>query len=227
MRCPPRCLTLSCRGPGSCILLRWSITAAALILFSGAILDAVETKEVDAENANTVRADCTPGFVFAAEADPPADKAKPEEKNTATPGEQAIVTTKDGAGSHTMAQAIAAALDWFKRHQSKDGSWSLKDYNKQCVGSACTGIGSASDAAGTAFGLLPFLAAGQTHQNKIPYKETIDRGLRRQARKPRADSRIDAKGIGPAGRQIARRRATYSDSYVESPPFRIERGRSL
>ena len=34
-----------------------------------------------------------------------------------------------------------------------------------------------SDAAGTALGLLPFLAAGQTHETKGPYRKTIYDGL--------------------------------------------------
>ena len=43
---------------------------------------------------------------------------------------------------------------------------------------SCTGPGNVkSDPAATALGLLPFLAAGQTHESKGPYKKVVFDGL--------------------------------------------------
>ncbi|MCE9548312.1 MAG: hypothetical protein K8T25_22795 [Planctomycetia bacterium] len=81
-------------------------------------------------------------------------------------------------GTKATERSVAAALNWFARHQSRDGSWSLQKYVDQCHGAKCDGAGGTNaDAAGTAFGLLPFLAAGQTHTAKGMYQQTIRRGL--------------------------------------------------
>jgi hypothetical protein len=81
-------------------------------------------------------------------------------------------------GTRQTERAVAAALNWLARHQNRDGSWSLGQYNKQCKDRTCTEPGSAqADAAATAMGLLPFLAAGQTQKSKGPYKQNIASGL--------------------------------------------------
>jgi hypothetical protein len=82
-----------------------------------------------------------------------------------------------GGGTKQTERAVAAALAWLARHQNQDGSWFI-DYHARCRGPGCTGPGS-SDAPGaaTAFGLLPFLAAGQTHETKGPYRDNIYRGI--------------------------------------------------
>jgi hypothetical protein len=82
-------------------------------------------------------------------------------------------------GTKATERAVAAALNWFARHQNPDGSWSLDGYVEMCKGTACSGQGAAknADAAATAMALLPFLAAGQTHHTKGPYKRTIELGL--------------------------------------------------
>jgi squalene-hopene cyclase-like protein len=72
---------------------------------------------------------------------------------------------------------VAAALNWLARHQDNDGHWSIQ-HTGACKGGRCSGPGShESDCAGTAMGLLPFLAAGQTHQSKGPYQQNIQRGV--------------------------------------------------
>jgi hypothetical protein len=89
---------------------------------------------------------------------------------------------KKGSGNIGVTKAsersVAAALSWIARHQSRDGSWGLSDYRRQCKDSSCTGPGTVvSNPAATALGLLPFLAAGQTHESKGPYRKTIYDGL--------------------------------------------------
>ena len=80
-------------------------------------------------------------------------------------------------GTKASERAGGAALNWIARHQTSYGKWSL-DFRSQCKNGVCTGTGAVrSDEAATALALLPFLAAGQTHKSKGPYKETITKGL--------------------------------------------------
>ncbi|MGO9113103.1 MAG: prenyltransferase/squalene oxidase repeat-containing protein [Thermoguttaceae bacterium] len=88
-------------------------------------------------------------------------------------------------------RAVPAALVWLAKHQLSDGSWSLHDYTKECVDKTCTGQSDiSSDAGATALGLLPFLAAGQSHQSKGPYKQHISLGLRWLIRHQQADGNL-------------------------------------
>jgi hypothetical protein len=80
-------------------------------------------------------------------------------------------------GTKQSERAVAAALNWLARHQNVDGSWSL-NHTTRCRGGFCSGPGEASsDTGATAMGLLPFLAAGQTHQSKGPYQKNITAGI--------------------------------------------------
>jgi Squalene-hopene cyclase C-terminal domain/Prenyltransferase and squalene oxidase repeat len=80
-------------------------------------------------------------------------------------------------GTKQSERAVAAALNWLARHQNSDGHWSIQ-HSAACKGGRCTGPGNHdSDCAGTALGLLPFLAAGQTHESKGPYQQNIKRGI--------------------------------------------------
>lgn len=80
-------------------------------------------------------------------------------------------------GTKQSERAVAAALNWIARHQSTDGHWSL-NHTPMCRSGFCSGPGGAnSDGAGTALGLLPFLAAGQTHESKGPYQKNILAGI--------------------------------------------------
>jgi tetratricopeptide (TPR) repeat protein len=82
-----------------------------------------------------------------------------------------------GGGTKRTERAVAAALAWLARHQNVDGSWSI-DYRARCKDQRCTGPGGANaPGAATAFGLLPFLAAGQTHETKGPYRGNIYAGI--------------------------------------------------
>jgi len=93
-------------------------------------------------------------------------------------------------GTKQSERAVAAALNWLARHQSADGSWSIQKYNGRCTDGTCKGAGNTeSRAAATALGLLPFLAAGQTHQSKGPYQQVIAKAIRWliQNQKPNGD----------------------------------------
>ena len=79
---------------------------------------------------------------------------------------------------------MAAALNWLARHQLRDGGWTLSadgpnGYRQRCKDRTCTGGGNAGqDAGATALALLPFLAAGQTHDTKGPYQKVVYDGLK-------------------------------------------------
>ncbi|HEV3203784.1 MAG TPA: prenyltransferase/squalene oxidase repeat-containing protein [Gemmataceae bacterium] len=68
----------------------------------------------------------------------------------------------EGGGNTRSEAAVARGLEWFANHQAADGKWSLDGFmNGRCN---CAGGGRNNDTAGTAFGLLPLLGAGQTHK---------------------------------------------------------------
>lgn len=82
-----------------------------------------------------------------------------------------------GGGTKDSERAVAAALNWLARHQNANGSWSI-DHRACCKSGVCSGAGeSKSDAGATAMALLPFFAAGQTHQSKGPYQKNINAGV--------------------------------------------------
>ena len=85
-------------------------------------------------------------------------------------------------------RAVAAALNWLALHQNGDGSWSLSGFTNRCKHGHCDGPGIVeSDSAATAMGLLPFLAAGQTHKSKGPYQAHISKGLKWLVKQQRPD----------------------------------------
>ncbi len=74
--------------------------------------------------------------------------------------------------------AIAAALNWFYRHQESGGSWSLSHFAHHCKGRECAGASNIrADAGATALALLCFLAAGQTHKTDGPYRDAVQRAV--------------------------------------------------
>ena len=84
-----------------------------------------------------------------------------------------------GGGTKHTERAVTAALVWLANHQNYNGNWSLDGFQARCSDKSCTGPGDAKgcDAGATAMGLLPFLAAGQTHKMKGPYQNHILKGV--------------------------------------------------
>ncbi len=99
------------------------------------------------------------------------------------------------SGTRESERAVAAAINWFARHQSPDGSWSLDHYTDRCKDETCAAgraAGAASDdIAATALGLLPFLAAAQTHQSKGPYRQLIQKAVDYLIAKQQADGSFE------------------------------------
>lgn len=72
-------------------------------------------------------------------------------------------------GNDASQQAVALALQWLSVHQSQGGNWSLDKYHRGVAGCRCKDLTfeadvQNNDTAATGLGLLPFLAAGHTHQ---------------------------------------------------------------
>jgi hypothetical protein len=103
---------------------------------------------------------------------------------------------EQGGGNALSEAAVARALKWIALHQAADGHWSLNGFHalaQDKLGEGakrfacnCDGRGGTSnDIAATAFGLLPFLAAGETHkppEGRVPagvhYQKEAERGLK-------------------------------------------------
>lgn len=87
----------------------------------------------------------------------------------------------DAGGTAESDQGVAAAINWLARHQNADGSWGCTKFTTQCKDPSCTvhlrKDGADYPMAATAFGLLPLLASGQTHDSKGPYQQVIRKGL--------------------------------------------------
>jgi hypothetical protein len=83
---------------------------------------------------------------------------------------------REGGGNAISEAAVARGLKWLSLHQSPGGMWSLGGFAKA---SKCNCHGESSnpyEVGGTAFGLLPFLASGETHKRGI-YSKNVDRGI--------------------------------------------------
>ena len=102
---------------------------------------------------------------------------------------------REGGGTGPSEAAVARGLQWLARNQFPDGSWRL-DGN-------WADKGTNNDIAGTAFGLLPMLAAGKTHKQSKdnPYDKPVEKALLFLIRKQ--DKRTGNFGGGMYGHGLA------------------------
>jgi len=100
----------------------------------------------------------------------------------------------EGGGNAASEAAVAKGLKWLALHQFSDGHWGLNDFNKayrdkplpagKVIGdNSQPNTTRRNDTAGTAFGLLPFLAGGITHKTAAKnkqedYSKSVGAGLR-------------------------------------------------
>ncbi|MFO0877280.1 MAG: prenyltransferase/squalene oxidase repeat-containing protein [Gemmataceae bacterium] len=82
---------------------------------------------------------------------------------------------REGGGNMKTEEAIERGLEWLANHQDSSGKWATDGFHLagKCN---CLEPGQKFDVAGTAFGLLPFLGAGETHKQG-KYRKTVLRGL--------------------------------------------------
>src|SRR5262249_5053928 len=89
--------------------------------------------------------------------------------------EDRTLLLREAGGTMQSEEAVQNGLVWLSKHQSATGSWATDAFHK--VGKCnCAEPGQKFDVAGTAFGLLPFLGAGETHR-RGRYRRTVSRGL--------------------------------------------------
>ncbi|MDA0590831.1 MAG: hypothetical protein O2820_22465 [Planctomycetota bacterium] len=92
-------------------------------------------------------------------------------------GLQALFTLRQGdtrrmhiellGGSEETEKAVSLGLEWLAKVQMEDGSWDLQKHQGSTK----------SNTAGTGLGLLPFLAAGYTHNTDGKYKEVVGKAV--------------------------------------------------
>lgn len=89
--------------------------------------------------------------------------------------ESKVLLLREGGGSMQSEEAVQRGLDWLARHQAPNGMWSTDRFHEhgKCN---CNDPGQTFDIAGTAFGLLPFLGAGELARGSR-YNKTVTRGL--------------------------------------------------
>ncbi|GAA4436568.1 hypothetical protein [Bremerella cremea] len=106
-------------------------------------------------------------------------------------------------GNATTEQAVAAALEWLKRNQMKDGSWSLKgDYSD--------GSGIENTISATAMALLAFQGAGHTDRSGT-HAKTVAKGWNYLLRQLDADgSFIERAAIPNQHRPYTQAQATIA-----------------
>ncbi|MHC4970012.1 MAG: hypothetical protein ACYTF4_15560, partial [Planctomycetota bacterium] len=79
-------------------------------------------------------------------------------------------------GSAETERAVAMALDWLARHQSRDGRWDGDRFDDRC--GRCSGKQRVKcDIALTGLSLLCFTAADHTHVKDGPYRQAVDRAV--------------------------------------------------
>jgi tetratricopeptide (TPR) repeat protein len=124
---------------------------------------------------------------------PPEEQVVPEQPQEGVPAQNERPET-----------TVVKGLRWLALHQAPDGSWSLDQFHKharekldsnQYAEEKITGQGMKNDVAGTAFGVLPFLAAGITHKpsgkaEDDQYVKTVQKGLRYLMQKQGKDGRF-------------------------------------
>ena len=82
------------------------------------------------------------------------------------PKQRARVLERLG-GTKESEEAVSRALDWFSRHQEKDGRWAIHKHGGQ----------KNHDIASTSFALLCYFGWGAKHNKDGPYRETVEKGV--------------------------------------------------
>jgi len=87
------------------------------------------------------------------------------------------VMSRAFGGTAGSEHAVAEGLEWLKRHQREDGSWSFNHTGKKCD-ETCTHRGNLGNATvgATSMAILCFIGAGHTHR-KGAYQEQVAKGL--------------------------------------------------
>lgn len=106
------------------------------------------------------------------------------------------ILLKAFGGTATSEAAVASGLQWLKRHQNSDGSWSF-DHRHEACGDDCPNAGTLDKnrVGATGMALLCFVGAGHTHQQG-KYQDQVLQGLEFLAKSfHEADEKGDMRGL--------------------------------
>ncbi|MBY0523331.1 MAG: hypothetical protein K2R98_08025 [Gemmataceae bacterium] len=128
---------------------------------------------------------------------------------------------KDEGGNEKSEAAVVAGLKWLVRHQANDGSWNPADFAKdgQCN---CDNPGYKDEMWGTTMGLLPLLAAGQTHKGRGQdqlYAKNVERALKWMLAKQDKDGKLSGNGYvqGMATIALCEAYGMTGDAFLKRP----------
>jgi hypothetical protein len=109
---------------------------------------------------------------------PPADgpPGRADAKPAALTPDERLKLALAAGGTNESEAAVERGLKWLAAMQARDGGWI---FDTRVVNAQTTDAGSANLARNGATGLalMPFLAAGYTHQTPGPYQATLKKGL--------------------------------------------------
>ncbi len=106
----------------------------------------------------------------------PSEPVKPVETFAQrAPEVRSEVLEKMGGNAETE-KAVGLALEWFARHQERDGRWTGRHFDDRC-GKCDAPADFDADAAMTGMALLCYLGAGHTHKSDGPYRDAVQRAI--------------------------------------------------
>lgn len=126
-----------------------------------------------------------PVAIIAAEHDHPRPStelpnAVPEAYQNRIADDHLAIAERTGGNLQTE-QAVARALGWFDRHQSRDGRWDADQFGAgretRTLGHDRLGAGAQADTGLTGLALLAYLAGGQTHRQG-DHQGQVENGLK-------------------------------------------------
>ena len=124
------------------------------------------------------------------ELDVPTETRPPENPYLQRLAEDRMSIVERKGGSAETERAVADALRWLAEHQSADGHWDGREFDRRCGG--CGGETQiVANNAMTGLALLAFLGSGHTHVSDGPYRSNVERAVRWLAarQKPNGDLR--------------------------------------
>jgi hypothetical protein len=93
-----------------------------------------------------------------------------------TNAEDRVLLLREGGGTMRSEEAVDRGLEWLAKHQAPSGMWSTEGFHMVNHCDCGDRAADKHDIAGTAFGLLPFLARGETPKQGR-HAKTVQKGL--------------------------------------------------